>query len=119
MKLRNVLVTMMVLWLGVIGIICGFLCLTCLVVLLFWQGIGVSTIVLALTCLCCLGLAFLLTDRVMAVSPRARQVKQPSLRRRLWRSLSGSASTATQNFDDQENWQSADYKAWAKRTHKH
>jgi hypothetical protein len=57
---------MLVFCLSLTGIICGFLCLACLILLLFWQGIGVSSIVLALICLFCLGLAVILSGRMTA-----------------------------------------------------
>ena len=63
MSLKRIVLSLLVLWLGLMGIACGVLCLLCLIALLFWQGLGVGTAVLALLCLSCLGLAVMLSGR--------------------------------------------------------
>lgn len=56
--LRKVLLAMVVLWLGLMGVLTGLLCLFCMILLIFWQGLGVGTVLLAFVSLICLGLAF-------------------------------------------------------------
>jgi hypothetical protein len=63
MSLRKIILNLLTLCLGIVGIVCGLLCLVCLIALLFWQGLGVGTVVLALLCLFCLGLAVMLSGR--------------------------------------------------------
>jgi hypothetical protein len=107
MTLRNVLVTMLVFWLGLVGMVCGFLCLACLVLVVFWQGLGVGTLILALVCLLCLGLAFVLAGGSATTRPTEAD-KERSLVGRLWSILRG----PTSEFDDvwkpsrreQEEW---------------
>jgi hypothetical protein len=63
MSLRKIILNLLTLCLGIVGIVCGLLCLVCLIALQFWQGLGVGTVVLALLCLFCLGLAVMLSGR--------------------------------------------------------
>jgi hypothetical protein len=79
MTLRKLLVTLLVLWLGLVGVVCGFLSLACLLLVLFWQGLGISTLILALACLFCLGLALLLAGRMSYEGLGDRPARQESL----------------------------------------
>jgi len=63
MSLKRIVLSLLVLWFGLMGIACGVVCLLCLIALLLWQGLGVGTAVLALVCLSCLGLAVMLSGR--------------------------------------------------------
>ena len=63
MSLRKIILNLLALCLGTVGIVCGLLCLVCLIALLFWQGLGVGTVVLALLSLFCLLLAVMLSGR--------------------------------------------------------
>lgn len=63
MSLKRIILSLLALCLGAAGIACGLLCLVCLIALLFWQGLGVGTAVLALLCLFCVGLAVMLSGR--------------------------------------------------------
>jgi hypothetical protein len=68
MSLRRIVLGLLVIWLGVMGIACGLLCLICLILYVLWQGLGISSIVLALLCLFCLGLAVMLSGRAAAAT---------------------------------------------------
>ena len=72
--IRNLVLGVLVLWLSFMGIICGILCLLCLLLLLFWQGLSISTIVLAMLCLFCLGLATILARN--SLTTRNEQVRR-------------------------------------------
>jgi len=115
MSLRKLLVTILVLWLGLLGIVCGFLCLACLILVLFWQGLGVSTSILALTCLLCLGLAFVLAGRVAITEPGAGRTSHGSLLDRIWKShnRSGRPPTEERQLDDRDGHrQASDFEDW-------
>jgi hypothetical protein len=115
MSLRKLLMTILVLWLGLVGIVCGFLCLACLILVLFWQGLGVSTSVLALTCLLCLGLAFVLTGRVAITERGARRTSHGSLLGRIQKSHNCSDRPPTEErlLDDHDGHrQASDFEDW-------
>ena len=59
--LRNILLTGLVIWLGLMGVVCGCLFLLCLLLLIFWQGLGISTVVLGVSCIALVVLALMLT----------------------------------------------------------
>ena len=63
MSLRKIVLGIIIVWLCLMGIGSGFLCLLGLLLLLTWQGLGLSTLVLAVICVVCLGLAGLLLRR--------------------------------------------------------
>jgi hypothetical protein len=119
MTLRNVIVTMLVLWLGMVGIVCGFLCLACLILVLFWQGVGPSTVILALTSLSCLGLAFIFAGRVVTARPTLPHRRRRSVVRRLWRLVRHNNQPRSGTALDEGEWerQTADYESWLKHTH--
>jgi hypothetical protein len=119
MSLRKLLVTMLVLWLGLVGILCGLLCFACLILVLFWQGLGVSTLILALTCLSCLGLAFVLAGRVAIAEPSARPTSHGSLLGRIWKSLNRSDLPPTAErrlYDSDWQRQASDFEDWFRQT---
>ena len=117
MTLRKLLVTLLVLWLGLVGIVCGFLCLACLLLVLLWQGLGISTLILALACLLCLTLAVALAGRVVSEGTGDRQTKKASLMSRVGKALNpfDRLSKGRQQDDDcqRENSQLED---WLRRS---
>jgi membrane protein implicated in regulation of membrane protease activity len=117
MTLKRLLVTLLVLWLGLIGIVCGFLCLACLLLVLFWQGLGVSTLILALACLTCLGLALLLAGRKSYEGLGDRQARQDSLMGRVGKALNPFDRSSKKGQLDEE-WQkeNSELEDWLRRS---
>jgi hypothetical protein len=117
MSLRRVLVTLLVLWLGLVGIVRGFLCLACLLLVLFWQGLGVSTLILALACLFCLGVALVLAGRLADEGPANCQARQDSLLSRFWRTLNPFDRSSKKGQLDEE-WQreNSELEEWLRRS---
>jgi hypothetical protein len=70
MSFRKVVLGMLIVWLCLMGVASGFLCLLALLVLLVSQGLGISTTVLAIICVVCLGSVCLLLRRVVEAEGR-------------------------------------------------
>jgi hypothetical protein len=91
MSLRKIILNLLALCLGIVGVVCGLLCLVCLIALLFWQGLGVGTVVLALLSLFCLGLAVMLSGR--AAKRKSKRLGGDALRSlNTWRRPGGSGA---------------------------
>jgi len=93
MSFRRIVLGMLVLWFSIMGVVCGVLGLLCLVLYVLWQGLGVSSVVLVVLCLFCLGLAVMLSG--WSAANRERRDFTPKLRsvKSWWRSLVGSNSS--------------------------
>jgi hypothetical protein len=94
MSLRKIILNLLALCLGIVGIACGLLCLVCLIALLFWKGLGVGTVVLALLCLSCLGLAVILSGQVAKRESKRLRGSGPRSLKTWWRLRSGGAAPA-------------------------
>ena len=63
MSLQRIILSMVVIWLGIMGIACGILCLVCLMLYVLWHGLAISSVALAFICLLCLSVAVMLSSR--------------------------------------------------------
>jgi hypothetical protein len=90
MSLRKIILNLLALCLGIIGVVCGLLCLVCLIALLFWQGLGVGTVVFALLSLFCLGLAVMLSGR--AAKRKSKRLGDVLRSLNTWRCPGGSGA---------------------------
>ena len=111
MSFRKIVLSMLVLWLGAMGIACGVMCLICLLVYLLWQGLGVSSVVLALLCLFCLVVAVMLSGRAAAHREPVRVANVGVRSVKSWlSSLAGTTRTAADKasvlpgLDERSEW---------------
>lgn len=63
MSFRRILMSLLTVWLGLMGIAFGMLFLLCVCLFLFWQGLSVSVFVFGLLCMACLVLAGMILQR--------------------------------------------------------
>jgi hypothetical protein len=115
MSLRKLVLGILVLWLGLMGIVSGFLCLFCLILVVLWQGLEVSTLILALVCLFCLCLAVILAGRAASIARRpSGKRRRWALGKRVWQSLAGGGDVVP-TFERADKWQEAvrGYDKWS------
>src|SRR5204863_2948829 len=75
------------------------------ILVVLWQGLGLSTMILALVCLFCLGLAVILAGRAATVALRPPGKRHNcGLVRRCWRSLTGTANVAPTIEQADKSW---------------